>query len=202
MGAGTVQDTHGFNHAIAYFSYVSFDWDLTLCTISLSDEKHHHLLKKVSSLLSQASTHDNQTTAMSIHGSLQHVTFVYHLGHHHLPTLSFLLKFPNQHVLHHIPKVWLQLLSWWQQTLSFPNPSCSLVRLPDLNLNIWVDASMSWGISLIIGPCWAGWKLLSGWRVQGQDICWAKAVAIKLMVMWLAQCGFHHACIKIHCDNT
>jgi len=42
-------------------------------------------------------------------------------------------------------------------------PYHSLVKLPDLNLNIWVDASTSWGIVLIIGPCWAGWKRLSGW---------------------------------------
>jgi len=67
----------------------------------------------------------------------------------------------------YIPKQCIHVLSWCQKTLVLPNPSRSLSKLPDVNLDIWVDVSTSWGIGLIIGPCWAAGKLLSGWKSNG-----------------------------------
>jgi len=85
------------------FSYVGFKWDLSLHSVSLSSEKCLHLLSKISAILSNPTMCLNKKTVMSIHGSLQHVTLVYHHGQHYLPALSiFLSKFPNDFIIHYI----------------------------------------------------------------------------------------------------
>jgi len=38
--------------------------------------------------------------------------------------------------------------------------------------------------------------------LKGQDVGWAEAVVIKLVVVWLACGGFHDSCLKINCDKT
>src|SRR5882724_7915371 len=91
---------------------------------------------------------------VSIHCSLQHVTLVYQQGCTHLPVLSLLLsKFPNVHILHHIPSNWMHYL-WWSCTLSIPNPSHSFKILPTLPLDVWVDAPISVGVSLLVDSHW------------------------------------------------
>jgi len=88
----------------------------------------------------------------SIHGSPQHVTVIYQQGQTHLASQSYILsKFPNDHILHHIPNPCLNQLSWWSQTLSLPNPSQTLLKLPEFAIDIWVDTSSSWGIGLYVG---------------------------------------------------
>ena len=85
------------------FSYISFDWDISLCMVSLSSEEYCCLLSIVSSILSYPCTQVNHKLVALIHGSLQHVTLVYPHGHHHLPSLSsFQSKFPNYFFLHHM----------------------------------------------------------------------------------------------------
>ena len=139
----------------------------------------------------------------SILGSLQHVTVVYKQGHSHLPALSHLLsKFPNIHVLHHIPSNVMHELKWWSCTLTVPNPSRSLTPLLPLDLYICVDASTSVGIGILINNQWEAWSLAPGWNSNGQDIGWVEAVAIKLAVMWLASSGYHNDCLTVNCDNT
>jgi hypothetical protein len=45
---------------------------------------------------------------------------------------------------------------------------------------IWVDASTSWGIGLLINSSWAFWKLLPNWNTNGRDIGWAEAITVEL----------------------
>src|SRR5882672_8060098 len=88
-----------------WFSYVGFEWDLTACTMSLSDEKFLHLLDKLSKFLADPPPCVNMKIIASIHGSLQHVSCIHQHGHHYLPAISnFLSKFPNEYTMHHIPK--------------------------------------------------------------------------------------------------
>ena len=157
----------------------------------------------LASLLSIPHPHVNKKTVASLHGSLQHVTLVYQQGQLCLSALSrFLSKFPNDHVLHHLPTSWLHQLSWWSMALVIPNPSCILIKLPLVDLDIWVDALTSWDIGLWVGGLWAAWYLVSGWSDDGQGIGQAEATAVKLAVAWLTQSGWHDACLKIHCDNN
>jgi len=74
--------------------------------------------------------------------------------------------------------------------------------LPEVDLNLWVDASTSWGIGLCSNVSWAAWHLLNGWNSAGWDISWAESIAIELAIMWLMQCGWRNTCFKLNCDNT
>src|SRR5882724_1832226 len=76
--------------------YLSFLWDLDLRTVSLLDKKRLKLLIKVNSFLSSSSSTVSQWDCLSLHGLLQHVTFIYKEGFSTLPPLStFTAKFPN-----------------------------------------------------------------------------------------------------------
>ena len=82
------------------------------------------------------------------------------------------------------------------------NPSHLLIKLPLVDLDIWVDALTSWDIGLWVGGLWAAWQLVSGWSNDGQYIGWAEATAIELAMAWMTQSGWNNACLKICCDNN
>ena len=153
--------------------------------------------------MSSPNTCQNQKQVASILGSLQHITVIYQQGRTHLPALSrFLSKFPNVHILHHIPTNVMHELKWWSCTLTVPNPTRSLTPLPALDLDIWVDASMSVRVGILIDNRWSAWYLTPGWNSNGRDIGWAEAVVIELVVVWLASNGLHDGCLTVNCDNT
>ena len=54
--------------------------------------------------------------------------------------------------------------------------------LPHLHCDpdMWVDASMSWGIGLVVNSCWAAWQPLDGWKEAGHDIGWAEMTTMEL----------------------
>ena len=139
----------------------------------------------------------------SILGTLQHLTFVYRSGQHSLSSIAlFLSKFPNNFVRHHLPTAACCDLTWWHKLLSCPDVSRSLIPLPYLDPNIWVDASSSWGIGLVVGSQWAVWHLTSGWSDGDCDIGWAEGVALELAVSWLLAENFHDADIIVRSDNS
>jgi hypothetical protein len=141
--------------------------------------------------------------AASMLGSLQHIAFVYQDSHHTLaPWCSFIAKFPHQFAKHNIPLAVLDSLRWWQALLRNPHASRSLSPHSLLDPDVWVDASTSWGIGLMVGLRWAAWQLCEGWKSHDHDIGWAEAVALELAVRWLCSAGFSDAEIVIHGDNT
>ena len=73
-------------------------------------------------------------------------------------------------------------LKWWSCTLAVPNPSPCLTPLPPLDLAIWVDASTSVGIGILVNGDWEAWSLMPGWNSDGQNIGWEEAVAIELVI--------------------
>jgi len=76
--------------------------------------------------------------------------------------------------------------------------------LPPLhcNLDVWVNASMSWGIGLVVTGCWAAWWLLDGWKEAGHDIGWVEMVALELALLWMVSTGIQDAKVIVHGDNT
>jgi len=185
------------------FAYMGFNWNLPLHMVSLPEDKCIRLLNKVHEIVFNPSMCLNIKDIASIHSSLQHVTLVYQQGCSHLPSLAhFLSKSQNPHILHHVPMTITKDLKWWSCTLSIPHGSRCLKPLPLLPLDIWVDASTSVGIGVLIDGHWAAWCLLENWDSEGRDIGWAEAVAIELAVAWLTCSGCHDACFKINCDNT
>lgn len=73
-------------------------------------------------------------------------------------------------------------LRWWTSHLQIPNFYRELKpRGPLQDLDIFVDASTDWGISIKIGELWAAFRLWPNWKIPGRDICWLETVAIELL---------------------
>ena len=111
-------------------------------------------------------------------------------------------KFPNNWALHHVPTSVKDSLAWWHRTLSIPNAERTLSPWTIIDLDIYVDASTSWGIVLMVGDRWAAWSLCKGWKVAGQDIGWAESIALELAILWIISQNFLDSEIIIHGDNT
>src|SRR5882724_6407299 len=91
----------------------------------------------------------------SLHGSLQHITFIFRHGHSTLPPLSsFIAKFRNNFALCHPPHSVIECILWWKSVLSTQGTSHSLVPRRSVDPDIWVDASLTWGIGLIVSKQW------------------------------------------------
>lgn len=66
---------------------------------------------------------------------------------------------------------------------------------------MYVDASTSWGIGLIVDDRWMAWKLKEGWKSDGRDIGWAEIVAIELALRVLIALGYSSLHFIIHSGN-
>lgn len=63
-------------------------------------------------------------------------------------------------------------LRWWRRQLEDPLAFHQLYPIGPLrDEHIFVDASISWGIGIVIGRRWYSFKLAEGWR---RDIRWAR----------------------------
>ena len=49
-----------------------------------------------------------------------------------------------------MPKSCIHQLHWWAQELAIPNPLHALIKLPNIGLDAYVDASTSFGIGLSV----------------------------------------------------
>jgi hypothetical protein len=185
--------------------YTGFHWDLANKRVSLSQKKRLKYLGKVSRFLAAADSGKVKLPAVSsIHGTLQHVSFVYRDGRSFLPSLTSMIShFPNEFVSHSLTSSARNDLQWWEHALSLPDVSRSLLMRKTMDLDVWVDASTDFGIGILIGSCWAAWRLLPGWKAEGRDIGWAESIAIEFACMWLvSQHDLLDVDIIIHGDNT
>jgi len=139
-----------------------------------------------------------------IHGSLCHIAFVYLDGCSHLPSLSNFAstfhgdEFLTKYSLHSL----ITDLKWWLVKLTLPGISRSLHPLGPLSdLGLYVDASTSWGIGIIISGEWAAFQLSSSWKIEGRDICWLETVTIELLALFLESRGFRDLHLLVHSDN-
>lgn len=63
------------------------------------------------------------------------------------------------------------VLVWCKQRLSDPLVFCQLKPLSPLeDLHIYVDASMLWGIGIIIRQQWYTFRLTDTWKTPGRSI--------------------------------
>ena len=69
-----------------HFDYVGFSWNIIKRSVTVPDEKRLRAIAKPRYILS-ASTHSQRDVA-SIHGTLQHLTFIYRDGHHTLSSIT------------------------------------------------------------------------------------------------------------------
>jgi hypothetical protein len=72
---------------------------------------------------------------------------------------------------------------------------------PIRDLGIFVDASTSWGISIIISGHWAACRLTNNWKIEGRDICWLETLAIEFLTYFLEAMGWQNTHLLVHSDN-
>jgi hypothetical protein len=187
------------------FIYLGFLWDLTARSVALPEVKRLKYLAKLEKILAAIKSGRPLThkEALSINGTLSHVTFVIPHGRAYLANLSrFIAQYHNNFVSRIPPSSVKNDLSWWFDVLSSPPPPRILTpRGPPQDLDVWVDASTDWGIGLVWGRRWEAWTLIDGWKGEGRDIGWLEAVAVELAVMALYADGQKDCSIIINSDN-
>jgi hypothetical protein len=174
-------------------NFIGFRWDLPNRHVSLPDEKRLKFHNRVRIFLSCFSGHPcSLLDIQKIHGSLCHVAFVYIQGRSRLPSLSnFIASFlGNEFARRYPPKSMISDLKWWLQALDISGFYRTLVpRGPCRDMGLFVDASTSWGVGIVVDGRWAAYRLHDDWKVEGRDICWLETVAVEILVYILEAMG-------------
>src|SRR6266567_547053 len=142
--------------------FIGFLWDIPQRLVSLPEVKHLKFRERVRRFLNDfCDSHHpcHLLDIQKIHGSLCHVAFVYTDGRSRLSSLSnFASRFKNDEFksLYISSHSTISDLRWWFDTLSSPSIVRALrPRGPLQDLGLYVDASTSWGIGIVVGDHWA-----------------------------------------------
>jgi hypothetical protein len=186
------------------FVYIGFFWDLINKTVELPDKKKTKYLERLSEWTNE-SMHTAKETDKIV-GTLNHVTLVVPEGRSHLVSLyKFRGSFKsNTHTFtkHKLSKMAASDIEWWRERLTCPFLGLSIIRPPDpLSTELFVDASTSWGIGLILNGRWLAWKLKEGWKSDGREIGWAEMAAVELAVRTLITSSFANCHVIVRSDN-
>ncbi|KAL1944125.1 hypothetical protein VTO73DRAFT_3310 [Trametes versicolor] len=186
------------------FVYVGFLWDIPARTVELPEKKKTKYLLRLAPWLAGASV--SRKDVEVIVGTLNHCSLAVPDGRSRLPSLYRLSAGFRSHeadfVKHRISAAALSDVEWWRARLS--DTFCgSNLYIPPMSTShrIFVDASTSWGIGLVVNDRWFAWKLKDGWRSEGRDIGWAEMVAVELAVWHLVADGTTDTQFLIHSDN-
>ena len=186
-------------------NFIGFHWNLPDKHVSLPEEKRLKFYNRVRIFLDCFTGHPcSLLDIQKIHGSLCHVAFVYTLGRSRLPSLSNLIAsfLGSEFTRRYAPKSMLTDLKWWLQALNVPDFRRELpTRGPCQDMGLFVDASTSWGIGIVIAGRWAALQLREDWKVAGRDICWLETVAVEILLYILEARGISNATLLIHSDN-
>jgi hypothetical protein len=186
-------------------NFIGFRWDLPGKLVSLPTDKRLKFHNRVRNFLDRFSGHRcSLLDVQKIHGSLCHIAFVYVQGRSRLPSLSnFISSFnDNEYIRRYPSRSMITDLKWWLYTLDDPMLYRKLLpRSPCQDLGIFVDASTSWGIGIIIGGKWMAFRLHEKWKIEGRDICWLETVAVEILIYILEAMGISNTTLLIHSDN-
>lgn len=186
------------------FSYIGFEWNLTTKSVQLSSEKRAKHIAKVSAFILQSHSRPfTKKEVESINGSLAHISFVYLRGRSHLCNLTqWLTTFVDSFKTRYPPPSVITDLKWWLNILSAPSFIRPLIARPTTtDLNIWVDASTSWGIGILIDGLWDAWRTAPGWKKDGRDIGWLEAIAVEVIIIILHASNIKNQDILVRSDN-
>lgn len=168
------------------FKFLGFIWNLDRKTVEIPDDKRVKYISKLEKWT--ASSRHTRKEAEALHGTLVHCSLAIPDSRSRLPALSrFASKFPidrpNSAFLTRTPNSSvLSDISWWMDTLASPSfCGSNLTRPPQASdIEIWVDASTSWGVGVVFDGEWETWKFKDGWKKNGRDIGWAEFIAVEL----------------------
>lgn len=185
--------------------YLGFLWDLPERRVSLPTAKRLKYLAKLEAFYAaiESGGRVSYKDAMSVNGTLSHISFVYPQGRSYLTALStFTSKFPNRFATHYPPHSLKNDMRWWLEALRTPGIYRSLEPRGALrDLGISVDASTNWGVGIVYGDEIDAWRWLDGWKCEHRDIGWGEAVAVELAVRHIEQKGLRDCDLLIHSDN-
>ena len=186
------------------FNYIGFLWDLSAKVVQLPEKKKIKYLERLSTW-TQKSAHTLKEAEVII-GTLNHVCLVVPEGRSRLVSL---FKFrggfkTNQHseVKHKLPATTAEDLAWWRTRLQDAFVGMKILQPPEPLANkVYVDASTSWGIGLVLDDKWLAWEFRNGWRSEGREIGWAEMVAVELAIRTLITGHFAKCHIVVRSDN-
>lgn len=146
----------------------------------------------------------NLLETQKLYSKLLHASLVIPAGCAHFTSLEAMLgSFNNNPFLLHTPPCNTpEDLVWWKQQLShldvarpIPPPQ------PIINYKAYSDASSGFGMAITVGPRWQAWCLTTGWKSQGRDIQWAKAIGFELLAISLCSFLSEGEHLIVHGDN-
>ncbi len=185
------------------FLYIGFLWDVTKKQVSLPEPKKEKYTKKLAGW--SKGTKMNLEDTESMIGTLNHVCLVVPQGHAQMPAFyKFRSSFKtlNWHIKHTIAQALHDDVKWWKDTLQQQFIGINIITPKEpIDLSLMVDASMSWGIGLVINGKWLAWELKQGWCSEGREIGWAEMVAIELALLILKAVGYKDCHIILQSDN-
>jgi hypothetical protein len=191
-----------------FIVFLGLLWDLPHRRVSLPEDKRQKYLTRVRDMLTtmRANLAFSLLTLQELHGALCHLCFVYREGRSRVAVFSNAMSGfkGNSLARRHLSNTALKTLLWWERKLDDASFFRQLAPIGTLrDLGIYVDASTSWGIGIIIGSSWYAIPLKADWKslLPGHDICWLEAVAIELLFMFLDQLDIHDMHLLVRSDN-
>lgn len=186
------------------FTYLGFLWDIPQRIVQLPESKKTKFSLRCTAWLS-----GNKSTLRSAQillGSLNHCCLIQRSACTRLFHLrSFVARFPpnaSAFLSLPIPTPLRTDILWWTSQLSQQFFGCSVASPPPvLPLRIFVDASTSWGIGILINNKWAAFRLSSAAFSSSRSIGWAEMVAVELAVSLLCSIHPRNSHFLIHSDN-
>jgi len=183
--------------------FIGLLWDLDNHTVSITDSKRSKYLSAISEWESKLKHILKEV--QRLYGKLLHACLVIPEGQAYLTRLeAFMSLFHNSPLIpRHTPKHTSDDLHWWKSKLhvslsrSIPTPT------PIINVLAYSDASSEVGIGITIGERWRAWRLLPGWKTDGQDIGWVEAVGLLFLAIAIHSEYNHHpgTHIVVYSDN-
>lgn len=184
--------------------YIGFDWDIPGRSVAFPEEKRTRYREKVARILEAGRA--TRRERESVHGTLVHCALVSVEGRPRLPSIAgFAASFSHMlrpFAIRNLSPSVADDLTWWHAHLQHPI-SRSILPLPEpVDLDLWVDASTSHGIGVILDGFWDAATLLVGWKQHGRDISWAEMVALELGIRALVAQGRSHIHVITRSDNA
>ena len=174
--------------------YIGFDWDLSRKSVSLPEEKRTAILNLIDHWTT-SSERFSVNDSLTLHGRLVFMASIFYLIRPYLHSIiEFSKSFRDPRASLHPSRSVKKDLEWIRFLLQIL-PITMPLSLPEpVDLGWWGDASTSFGIGVVIGTSWAGWKWASGFQPASSsrfNIGWAEAVAVELGVLLLIHLGLH-----------
>ncbi|EHS64545.1 uncharacterized protein PGTG_22333 [Puccinia graminis f. sp. tritici CRL 75-36-700-3] len=186
--------------------YIGFIWNAAEKTVRLPEEKTQARIKQIQEIL----VHGKEFTYKQIEimtGRLNHVSYM-------LPQLRCYLcslyRMMNNWVFCHVPRplpldarqdmlYWLKTLLAFDRTRLIANPEPTEIGCVG-------DASTNYGIGVLIGKCWAQFKVRPGWNkgdLPQQGIAWMETAAIQIGLLMMKELDIRKGkTIIVWTDNT